>query len=56
MLDLSKYDDKSFFELSSETLKKINDNIFILFKKFKNFNSSEDRYIFNKLKTDFSLK
>jgi len=56
MLDLGKYENKSFFDLSSKKYKKINDNEFIVFRKYKNYNSPDDRLIFKPFGNEVSIK
>jgi hypothetical protein len=55
MIDLSKYEDKSFYDLATHSYKKFNDNSFKFFRKYKKHNSSEDRLIFLPPKNDVYL-
>ena len=56
LIDLSKYDNKSLYDFSSQNYKKFNDNSFTWYRKFKNFNSAEDRLIFNIPTDSISMK
>lgn len=56
LIDLSKYDNKSLYDFSSGNYKKFNDNAFTWYRKFKNFNSDEDRLIFNIPMDSISMK
>src|SRR6266702_3096447 len=47
MIDTTKYNDMSIFDISSKKYKKINDNSFTWYRKYKNYSSDEDRLIFN---------
>lgn len=56
MLDLMRFDDKSALHNPSVGFRKIQDNSFTVFRKYKGYNSSEDRLIFNKLSNTVVLK
>ena len=45
MVDLSKYDDKSIYNLATSSYSKINDNSFYIHRKYKRINSPEDCYV-----------
>ena len=49
MLDLNKFDPSSIYNIEAQKYKKIDDNKFVVFRKFKKYNSSEDRLIFKDL-------
>ena len=56
MLDITRFDNKSLYDFSSGNYKKINDNSFTWYRKYRNFNSSEDRIIFNIPSNSVALK
>ena len=46
MIDLNKYDKYIYTENSGKNYKKINENIFVPYRKYKDYNSDEDRMLF----------